>query len=173
MAVQQSRNGRIGVLATVGTVKSGAYTAALHRLDCKLQVLEVSCPAFVPLVEEGLESSPAAEEAAREYLAPLIEMGADTILLGCTHYPFLLKSLQLATNDVMFIDPAQETLRQLKFALSEANSASSNQSPSYILTTTGDPILYPQQLKRFLPNPPADMKIAAARWRDGKLEFEY
>lgn len=172
IAAQQSRNGRIGVLATVGTVKSGAYTAALHRLDRTLQAVEVSCPAFVPLVEEGKESSPAAEEAAREYLAPIIRMGADTVILGCTHYPFLLDTLRSITNDVLFIDPAQETLRQLKFALAEANSASSNLTPSYTLTTTGDLVVYPEKLKRFLPNPPADTKIAAAHWRDGELEFE-
>ncbi len=171
IAAQQSRNGRIGVLATVGTVKSGAYAAALHRLDRTLQVIEVSCPAFVPLVEEGKESSPAAEEAAREYLEPLIRMGADTIILGCTHYPFLLDTLRSIAGDVLFIDPAQETLRQLKLALAEANS-SSNASPVYTLTTTGDLVVYSEKLKRFLPNPPADTKIAAAYWRVGELEFE-
>ncbi|MHB1459409.1 MAG: glutamate racemase, partial [Armatimonadota bacterium] len=78
---------RIGVLATKGTVASGAYTATIQAISKSVEVHEQSCPKFVPLVESDMCGSSDADDAAREYVGPLIKAGCDTIILGCTHYP--------------------------------------------------------------------------------------
>ena len=81
---------RVGVLATATTVRSGAYPRALAAAAPHLEVLQEACPEWVPLVEAGLLEGDAVEEAVRRHLAPLVRAGAQGLLLGCTHYPFLL-----------------------------------------------------------------------------------
>jgi glutamate racemase len=108
-ALSTSRNGRIGVLATQATVDSLIYTRTLERFNKdghEMTVKEVACPEFVPLVEEERTDSPAAHEAARKYLAPLLRSGCDTVILGCTHYPLLLPALHEAAPQIAFVDPA-------------------------------------------------------------------
>src|SRR5579871_5896704 len=120
IAAQKTCNGRIGVLATLGTVKSGAYTRSLHALDPDLTVCEVGCPDFVPLVEDGKTESPEAFAAANRYLDTLRESKVDTVILGCTHYPFLLSTLRQAGPEFQYIDPAWQTVADLKGQLIEA-----------------------------------------------------
>ena len=90
-AAGATRNGKIGVIATAASVRSGAYEKALARLDPALEVFPAACPLFVPLVENGRfrVGDPVAELVAREYLEPLKNRGVDTLILGCTHYPLL------------------------------------------------------------------------------------
>ena len=97
---------KIGVLATQSTVESSVYTRVIHRLNPQLSVSEVACPAFVPLVEAHQTDSDAARAACAHYLAPLQKFGADTIILGCTHYPLLLPMLRQVAPQVGFVDPA-------------------------------------------------------------------
>ena len=102
----QVTRGKIGVLATAATVSSGVYSREIHALVPTVETLEIACPAFVPLVENQQTDSPQAVEACRNYLQPLLDFGADTVVLGCTHYPLLLARLQEFAPDVRFIDPA-------------------------------------------------------------------
>jgi glutamate racemase len=101
---------RIGVIGTVGTVRSGAYERALRALSPGLDVVAQPCPLFVPLVEEGWLGHPATRLVAHEYLDRLREEDVDTLVLGCTHYP-LLKPLiaDVLGADVRLIDSAEET----------------------------------------------------------------
>lgn len=171
-AAEQTRSGRIGVLATAGTVKSGAYTRALHGIDYALQVTEVACPAFVPLVESGQEASPAATSAAQEYLAPLRAACVDTIILGCTHYPFLLPVLSALAPDCLFVDPAEQTAQELADRLAAGHLlAPSHSMLRHRLTTTGDPAEFTALLPRFLPGDAQVADIAPARWEDGTLHL--
>ncbi len=85
---------RIGVVGTEGTVASGAYQRALAEAVPGAEVRAVACPLFVSLAEEGWGDHPVTDLVAREYLAPLLEWGAEAIILGCTHYPLLLPSLR-------------------------------------------------------------------------------
>jgi len=175
-AIAQTRNGRIGVLATAGTVKSGAYTRALHRLDPETQVTEVACPAFVPLVEAGELDTPAAFAAARDYLAPLQTAGADTAILGCTHYPFLLPTLRALAPELRFVDPAEQTACALAERLSQARllapaTIGNDSPPRHRLATTGDAIAFAAQLRRFLPDAAQTADIVPARWRSGTLHL--
>jgi len=106
-AVEASNGGTIGVLATQATVDSNVYTNTIKRLQPDARCIEIGCPEFVPLVEAEQTETSAARQAARRYLQPLLDAGADKIILGCTHYPLLLAVLQQAAPDVQFIDPAE------------------------------------------------------------------
>ena len=90
-AAQVTKNGRVGLIATRATIRTGAYERAIARLDPAAAVYPLACPLFVPLVENG-RTQPGdvvIETVAAEYLAPLKEAGVDTLVLGCTHYPLL------------------------------------------------------------------------------------
>lgn len=105
-----SRNGHIGVIGTEGTINSGRYVEAIHSLLPAAQVFSVACPLFVPLAEEGWAEHEVTRLTAREYLTPLIEVGIDTLVLGCTHYPLLRRTLQQVLGErVNLVDSAEET----------------------------------------------------------------
>lgn len=98
--------GAIGVIATQGTVQSGAYGRALRACGAA-RVTEQACPKFVPLVEAGVTDGPEAEAAVAEYLTPLRDAGIDTLVFGCTHYPFLRAPIaRFLGAGVTLIDPA-------------------------------------------------------------------
>ena len=120
MAAQTTKNGRIGVIATRGTVDSGMYEQVLTQLDPKFQVFGKACPLFVPLVEEGLTNDFITEEVARRYVKDLQYKDIDTLILGCTHYPLLRTLLRkVMGEEVTLINPAYETAIELKQLLQE------------------------------------------------------
>jgi glutamate racemase len=88
-AIRATRNRKIGVIATEGTIRNGEYTRALRRSRPDLEIYTRACPLFVPLAEEGWTDGDVAELAARAYLGTLAQSGIDTLILGCTHYPLL------------------------------------------------------------------------------------
>jgi glutamate racemase len=92
-AVAATRNGRVGVIATRATVRSGAYEREIRRLDSAVRVWVQECPLLVPLIEEGWIEDPVTEQVIRRYLSGLLEEGIDTLVLGCTHYPLLSRAL--------------------------------------------------------------------------------
>ena len=109
-AVRTASEGAIGVIATTGTVSTEAYTKTLQKLLPDANVIEQACPRFVPLVEAGMSDSLEAETAAREYVEPLLNASCRTIILGCTHYPFLTDAIKKAAGlQVTLVDPAEET----------------------------------------------------------------
>lgn len=110
-SLSSTRNGKIGVIATRGTVLSEAYQKSIKAMDKtqSVQVFAQACPLFVPLVEEGLVSHPATQLIAHEYLSQLAEDRIDTLILGCTHYPMLLPVLQLELPSVTLIDSGEVT----------------------------------------------------------------
>ena len=98
---------RIGVIGTEGTIRSGAYQSALEHLGAGVEVRGAACPLLVPLAEEGWGDHPVTDEVARHYIQPLLDWGAQTIILGCTHYPMLRASLQRVVGpDVRLVDSA-------------------------------------------------------------------
>lgn len=119
-ALELTRNRRVGLIATPASVRSGAYQRALKALDPNLQVTAKACPLLVPIVEDGRfrPGDPVAELLAREYLAPIREAGADTLILGCTHYPLLQDLIrQILGDEVQLISPGAEAARELSRAL--------------------------------------------------------
>jgi len=100
-------SGRIGVIGTEGTIRSGAYQRALERADNGLVVDAMACPLFVPLAEEGWGDHPVTDQVAEIYLRPLLDLGIETLILGCTHYPLLRPSLErVAGEAVRLVDSA-------------------------------------------------------------------
>jgi glutamate racemase len=104
-AVQQGK--RIGVIATPATAKSNAYRQAILEIDPDVQVWQVGCPEFVPLIEQNRIQDPYTTDVARSYLEPLIQHQIDTLVYGCTHYPHLEPVLRsLLPSSVKLVDPA-------------------------------------------------------------------
>lgn len=129
----------IGVLATTGTIKSGAYVTAVARLDPSIRVVGQACPKFVPLVESGQADSEEAEAAACTYVASLLAEGCRTIVLGCTHYPFLRKQIEAAAGlGVSVVDPAEETVRVLENTLLEQGLISAGLDGQHEFYASGD-----------------------------------
>lgn len=90
-AVSATKNNKIGVIGTSGTVRSGKYPEHIEKINKDIQVIQRDCPMFVPLVENGYLDTSATREFAREYLEEIKAFGVDTLILGCTHYPLLTK----------------------------------------------------------------------------------
>jgi glutamate racemase len=117
-AAVERTSGVVGVIATEGTVRSKAYTNAIHALDPDVEVIESAAPLFVPLAEEGWANTHVAREVAEIYLEPLIDAGIDTLVLGCTHYPILRGTIeQVVGEGVHIVDSAETTAQVVKQAL--------------------------------------------------------
>lgn len=149
-----TRTSVVGVLATAGTLKGSKYLKTKESVDDQVNVFEHVGRGFVELVEKGRLSGSEAEDVVKASLGPLLSAGADIIVLGCTHYPFLLPVLQkVAGPDIRFIDPAPAVARQLVHVLErdgmlsagEASSALARNasavpsSPHVKLLSSGDP----------------------------------
>lgn len=108
-AVQQGK--RIGVIATPATAKSNAYKQAILEIDSEVQVWQVGCPEFVPLIEQNRIHDPYTTEVARSYLEPLLQQEIDTLVYGCTHYPHLAPVLRsLLPTHIKLVDPAVQVV---------------------------------------------------------------
>jgi glutamate racemase len=98
---------RIGVIGTEATIRSASYQQALEGLGPSIEVRATPCPLFVPLAEEGWGDHPVTDQIARHYLQPMLDWGAETLILGCTHYPLLRPSLRRVVGpDVQLVDSA-------------------------------------------------------------------
>lgn len=103
--------GRVGVIGTRGTMASGVYEKRLLAAAPGLLITTQACPLFVPLVEEGWAARPESASIAHDYLRPLRAKKIDTLILGCTHYPFLRHAIRRAIGtDVRIVDPAREAV---------------------------------------------------------------
>jgi glutamate racemase len=120
-AAAASTSGRIGVIGTEGTIRSGAYEREILRLRPGARIIARPCPLFVSLAEEGWVEGKVARLVAREYLGTLREEGIDTLVLGCTHYPLLKGTIRKVVGPrVRLIDSAEETARSVMEKLDEA-----------------------------------------------------
>ena len=120
VAAEATRNGRVGVIGTAGTVGSNIYSTYIKQIKPNAEVTSKACPLFVPLVEEGLWQDPVTDEIAMRYLSELIDIGIDTLILGCTHYPLIRSTVgRIMGEHVTLVNPAYETARDLKELLME------------------------------------------------------
>ncbi len=122
--VRASRAGRVGVIGTVGTISSGAYVQAVERAarqtDVGIELSSAACPGFVEFVERGQLSGDEVMVLAERLLAPLTEAKVDTLLLGCTHYPFLARTIcEVMGPDVVLVSSADETAFEVSERLRE------------------------------------------------------
>ncbi len=121
-AAEVTKIGRVGVIGTERTIKSGAYPQAIKGINPKIQVFPQPCPLFVPLAEEGLAKGEIAMMAARRYLKGLQKKKIDALVLGCTHYPLLKGVIRRAVGpEIFLVDSARETAREALRILTEMN----------------------------------------------------
>lgn len=120
-AAEVTKNGKIGVIGTEATIRSGIYNEFLRKTDPHVTVFGKACPLFVPLAEEGwVGADEITEQVARRYLSDLSKEEIDTLVLGCTHYPLLRSVIQKVMGErVHLVNPAVETARELKYLLEE------------------------------------------------------
>ena len=138
-AVQRTRSKRIGVIGTVGTIKSGAYQDSFVA-DPDIQVTSVACPRFVEFVEAGVTSGAELFDVANEYLQPLKDAKVDTLVLGCTHYPMLSAAIQYVMGPgVTLVSSAEATAFEVYQTLLTHNLLRNSKTPpTHSFETTGD-----------------------------------
>jgi glutamate racemase len=122
-----TRNKRIGVIGTTATITSNAYAKQILKIDTCFKVFSQSCPLLVPLAEEGKLSGKITRDIVRSYITPLKSKGIDTLILGCTHYPLLKKSIvKITGKNIMLIDSAISMARSVKILLKKENMLNKN-----------------------------------------------
>jgi glutamate racemase len=121
-AARITKTGKVGVIGTPSTIKSGAYKKVIENIAPEIKVYSKACPLFVPLAEEGWTDGEIAELTAKKYLESLKESGIDVLILGCTHYPLLKSTIQKIIGDgVTLVDSAEETALEIERILKENN----------------------------------------------------
>lgn len=137
-AANITKTGIVGVLATTATFQGELFASVVDRFSDGVEVIAQACPGLADLVEHGIDRGPAAEELLAKYLEPIVAGGADTIVLGCTHYHFLTTLIRsLVGPEVQIIDPSPAVARQTVKVASEVEATGIDSVTE--LATTGDP----------------------------------
>lgn len=148
-AAAATRSGVVGVLATTGTLKSAKFAALLDRFASDVRVITQPCPGLVECIEAGELESPATAELLQGFVRPLLEEGCDTLILGCTHYPFIKPLLRrLVPESVSLIDTGAAVARHLQRLLSERQLLASGAAQPGQFWSSGDV----QAMQRVLPS---------------------
>lgn len=148
----RTQTGIIGVIGTEGTIRSGAYEQALKQLSSSNEVISLACPRFVPLVEKGNFRSEETYETVRESLESLKQRQLDTLILGCTHYPFLADTIsEVMGKGITLISSADETAREISTILYDRNRmASNNELPVHHFFCSGEPSMFKSIAQQWL-----------------------
>jgi glutamate racemase len=155
-------------LATPGTLSSHRYASLMARFAADVRVYEDPCVGLVPLIEAGAVTDDATRDLLRRVVAPMLAAGADTLVLGCTHYPFVRPLLdEIAGQGVTIIDPAPAVARQTRNVLQQRDQlAPSTQRGSLRCYTTGNARRMTALLVQLLG---IRCRVRAARWRDNEV----
>jgi glutamate racemase len=157
VACHATKNGKIGIIATKGTISTGVYKAAVEKRAEELglngiEIFQQACPLFVSLAEEGWWDTEVTRLTAEEYLKPLKEAGIDTLVMACTHYPLLSKVIKEVMGDgVVLVNTGEATAQVVKELLgSEGTASEGNKSPVREFYTSDEPELFEQVAAPFL-----------------------
>ncbi|WP_308723942.1 glutamate racemase [Metapseudomonas otitidis] len=138
-AARATRSGVVGVLATTGTLRSAKFAALLDRFAGDVKVVTQPCPGLVERIEAGDLAGPATRELLQGYVQPLLEAGCDTLILGCTHYPFLRPLLrELVPESVSLVDTGAAVARQLQRLLQAGNALAEGEAAPCRFWSSGD-----------------------------------
>ena len=151
-AIHATRNKNIGVIGTIATINSNAYTAALNEIESSIQITTQACPLFVPLVEEGWLNGLVPSEITATYLKSINGANVDTLILGCTHYPLLKPIIKDHVNDnTVLIDSAETVAEEAAIILIEKKiSADSSNKGLLKCFVTDSPTKFESIAERFL-----------------------
>lgn len=168
-AANHTHSGVIGVLATPGTFRGPLYNAVVDRFARGVKVLESTCPGLVAQIEAGALATPATREILEQALLPMLEQNADTIVMGCTHYPFVIPLIQeIVGPTVEVIDPAPAVARQVGRVLAErglrVEPCAEILTPQFF--TTGSPAVFQSILKQLVQ---IDAHVQNLYWNRGVL----
>jgi len=150
--VSVTRTGRVGVIGTVGTIASGAYQAAVHDVDPEIVLECGACPGFVEFVERGETTGDQITILAERLLEPIRHAGVDALLLGCTHYPFLARTIGgVMGSDVVLVSSADETAFAVRRVLQETGMAApAGSEAQHRFISSGDPAWFEALGRRLL-----------------------
>lgn len=150
-ALQATRSGRVGVIGTVGTIASGAYQEAARHLDVPAELTCAACPGFVEFVEAGDVDSDQVYVLAERLLAPVRAAGVDTLVLGCTHYPLLARTIgDVMGREVVLVSSADETAFAVRRMLGAPSSGARPGAAARSFVTSGDADTFRRLGARFL-----------------------
>lgn len=151
-AIKVTNNNVVGIIGTLGTVKSKAYEIALKEINSRTIVYSLACPKFVPLVESGEYDGVLAKKIVFETLAPLTNLGLDTLILGCTHYPLLEDLVKnVMGKKVKVISSGDETAREASTILHDRGYLNKEgEPPIYQFFTTGSPAIFSKIASKWL-----------------------
>jgi len=151
-AVHATRNKHVGVIGTIATINSNAYTKALNEIESSIQITAQACPLFVPLVEEGWLNGPVPSEITASYLKSINVANVDTLILGCTHYPLLKPMIQDHVNDnTVLIDSAETVAEEAATILLEKKMSADNSNKGLLKCfVTDSPTKFESIAERFL-----------------------
>ncbi len=167
-AVEQSQTGRVGVLATEATFHTSMYASVVERFAQGVTLYEDPCPGLVAQVEMGDLSGADTRQILERALLPMMAKGVDTIVMGCTHYPFVIPLIkEIVGEEIRVIDPAPAIARQVRRVL-EANNllAAGKRSASPRFITSGDPEHFQEMLRLLLSQ---EHRVGGVFWQDGKV----
>ncbi len=167
-AAESTRSGVVGVLATPATFQGALYASVLERFAADVTVLQDTCPGLVNQIEAGNLDGNETRAILEAALGPMLAQGIDTVVLGCTHYPFVIPLIQeIAGPQVRVVDPAPAVARQVRRRLQALDSLQIQSTPGFLrFMTTGDPA----RLESLLPGL-AGIQTSARRiaWRQQEL----
>ena len=152
-AVQLTRSGVVGVMATPATFQGQLYRATVGRYATAVQVVEQVCVGLAELVEQGDLEGPDCDARLMGYLQPMLDAGADTIVMGCTHYPFVIESIRRLVGPAMAVlDPAPAVARHLADVLGHAGLLATDPAGALAprFATTADPLAFNRALSRLV-----------------------
>lgn len=142
---------KIGVFATEATVKSGIYARELKKHNPNLEVFELACPQWVPIVEESTQNNPESIACIKHYVEKMLENKPDKIILGCTHYPYLLETLEKFAPKEIFIDPSSYFAQFIKDDLAQNNLLNSSENGSETFLVSANSQKFKEAASMFYP----------------------
>jgi glutamate racemase len=167
-AAEQTHTGVVGVLATYATFQAALYASLVERFANGVTLLQDPCIGLVGEIEKGNLDGPETRKILKNALEPMLAKGIDTVVMGCTHYPFVIPLVkEIVGADVRVIDPAPAVARQTRRMLSEHHLLAEGSQPASVrYYTTGDPV----QMEKLLPSFIGETgNVTRAVWKDGKL----
>ncbi|WP_424246009.1 glutamate racemase [Elusimicrobium posterum] len=158
-AACKTKKNHIAVIGTQGTINSGSYPAAIKKLNKKHKVFALSAPLLVPVIEEGWGQSKVASMVAKEYIAPVIKSGADTLILGCTHYPIIKPLIKKLAPKLALVDSAEAVCAQLKDYLTEKDMLKTKGKPLITIFSSDAPKAFGQKAAIILESKPPKVML--------------